>query len=163
PTEGETDIPAILNNVNQAAPADVRLFAFGVGDDVDTVLLDSLVQDHHGTSAYVRPGERLDEAVSALYVRVATPVLTDVSLNVDLSVRYGIVTPYTSYLITDDNILTEEGRNTAAAQTAATATEQPSTGAVAVDEAAAAGGMAGSDKAAAPPQNAQTGEDTNGD
>ena len=83
PTEGEVDVPAILNNIRQAAPDNVRLFAFGVGDDVDTILLDTLVQDHHGASSYVRPGERLDEVVSAFYARVSTPLLTDVTLQVE--------------------------------------------------------------------------------
>ncbi len=31
----------------------MRLFAFGVGYDVDTFLLDSLAQAHHGTITYV--------------------------------------------------------------------------------------------------------------
>jgi Ca-activated chloride channel family protein len=34
---------------------------------------------------------------------------------VDLSVRFGVVTPYTSYLITEDDIFTEEGRREVAA------------------------------------------------
>jgi Ca-activated chloride channel homolog len=244
PTEGETEISAILDNVREAAPANVRLFAFGVGDDVDTVLLDTLVQDHHGSSAYVRPGERLDEAVSTFYARVSTPLLTDVELQVegvtveeiypqplpdifagsqlvvvgtyrdggpatitlsgqvdgesqsyvyedrsftteggdeflprlwttrkigylltqirlhgenpewvdaivDLSIRYGIVTPYTSYLITEDDILTEEGRAGAAEAVATQAAAEPS-GAAAVDQSQATSQLADSDMAASP-------------
>lgn len=82
PTAGVTDVSAILRNVAQAAPDNVRLFAFGVGDDVNTTLLDTLAQDHHGASAYVRPGERLDEAVSGFYAKVQTPLLSDLKLEV---------------------------------------------------------------------------------
>ncbi len=205
PTEGVTDSDQILRDVNNAAPNNVRLFTFGVGDDVDTILLDSLADDNHGASAYVRPGERLDEAVSAFYAKVQAPVLADLNIDfgnilvsdlypdplpdlfagsqlvlvgryrdggntiitlkgtvngeprafeygdqrfreaggddfiprlwatrkigyllnqirlkgeneewvesiVNLSVRYGIVTPYTSYLITEDDVLSTEGR-----------------------------------------------------
>jgi Ca-activated chloride channel family protein len=205
PTEGVTDSNQILRDVNNAAPGNVRLFTFGVGDDVDTILLDSLADDNHGASAYVRPGERLDEAVSAFYAKVQAPVLADLKIDfgnvlvsdmypdplpdlfdgsqlvlvgryrdggnttitlsgtvngearsfeygdqrfreaggddfiprlwatrkigyllnqirlkgeneewveaiVNLSVRYGIVTPYTSYLITEDDVLSTEGR-----------------------------------------------------
>ena len=39
-------------------PRSLRLFAFGVGYDVDTFLLDSLAQEHHGTSTYVLPSDR---------------------------------------------------------------------------------------------------------
>lgn len=81
PTEGETNIQRILEDVKDAAPDNVRLFAFGVGDNVNTVLLDMLAQQHRGSTAYVRPGERIDEAVSALYARVSTPLLTDIALD----------------------------------------------------------------------------------
>ncbi|GAB4573647.1 MAG: VIT domain-containing protein [Anaerolineae bacterium] len=80
PTEGETEIDAILDNVAAEAPDNVRLFSFGVGDDVDAFLLDQLAQDNRGTSAYVRPGERIDEEVGALYAKVNAPVLTNIDL-----------------------------------------------------------------------------------
>ncbi len=54
-TEGITDTPLLLDAVKQAAPDNVRIFAFGVGDDVDPILLDSLAQNHRGTTTYVRP------------------------------------------------------------------------------------------------------------
>jgi Ca-activated chloride channel family protein len=81
PTEGVTDSAQILNDVNNAAPANVRLFAFGVGDDVDTILLDSLADENHGASAYVRPGQAIDETVSAFYNKVQAPLLTDLELD----------------------------------------------------------------------------------
>ena len=55
PTAGETDPDRIIANVAAAAPKSVRLFAFGVGYDVDTVLLDALSSGQRGTSVYVRP------------------------------------------------------------------------------------------------------------
>ncbi|GAP06825.1 uncharacterized protein containing a von Willebrand factor type A (vWA) domain [Anaerolinea thermolimosa] len=81
PTVGELDTQQILENVARVAPGNVRLFTFGVGYDVDTVLLDSLSGEHHGLSTYVKPGESLGEAVSAFYERIGTPVMTDLSLH----------------------------------------------------------------------------------
>ncbi len=81
PTTGETDSERILANFAASAPADLRLFAFGVGYDVDTFLLDSLAEEHHGSSAYVLPDERLDETLSAFYAKISTPVLTDLELD----------------------------------------------------------------------------------
>ncbi|MCC6314423.1 MAG: VWA domain-containing protein, partial [Thermomicrobiales bacterium] len=219
PTEGETDVARILRNIDDAAPDNVRLFTFGVGDDVDTLLLDGLSTDHHGRSTYVRPGQSLDEAVSAFYAGISAPVLADLKVDwgnalisdvspdplpdlfagsqlvvvgryteggattitltgtvdgerrtyafpnqilptargdgwlprlwatrrigyllnqirlsgenrelvdeiVRLSVRFGIVTPYTSYLLTEDDILSEEGR-TRVAQDVMTQAAQP--------------------------------------
>jgi Ca-activated chloride channel family protein len=83
PTSGVVDTPLILNNIDQAATSNLRIFPFGVGDDVDTVLLDTLAQQERGVSAYVRPGERVDEQVSSFYAKVSTPVLADLSLEVD--------------------------------------------------------------------------------
>lgn len=80
-TEGITDTPMLLDNVAAAMPANARLFAFGVGDDVDTVLLDTLAQNHRGATTYVRPGQSIDESVSAFYARVGAPVLTDIALD----------------------------------------------------------------------------------
>ncbi len=83
PTEGVTEIEQILANVRAAAGANVRLFAFGVGDDVNTALLDGLAANHRGTTGYVRPYEQVDEEVSAFYARISTPVLTDIALDFD--------------------------------------------------------------------------------
>lgn len=210
-TEGETNSQNILGNLENAARSNVRIFTFGVGDDVDTLLLDAIVRDHRGTGSYVRPSERIDEEVASLYNKISAPVLTDVALDfggaqvellypdqlsdlfageqltlvgryrgemenvsitlsgtvsgqkqtfvysgldfpgraggesfiarlwatrrigdllnkirlngenqelidsiISLSVRYGIITPYTSFLITEDDILSGEGRGRAA-------------------------------------------------
>ncbi len=91
PTEGVIDREQILQAFASAAPSTVRLFAFGVGYDVDTVLLDSLAQAHHGATTYVAPGESLDEAVSAFYARITSPVLTDLQLD------FGRITAYDYY------------------------------------------------------------------
>ena len=81
PTEGEVDSTKIIDNFARYAPEDLRLFAFGVGYDVDTYLIDSLTQEHHGSSTYVKPGDRLDEILSAFYSKISTPVLTNLSLD----------------------------------------------------------------------------------
>ncbi len=83
PTIGETDPERIVDNVTRAAAKSVRLFAFGVGNDVDAVLLDQLSAALRGTSVYVRPGQKIDEAVSDVYSRISAPVLLDVRLAVE--------------------------------------------------------------------------------
>lgn len=83
PTEGEVETDRILANFAHETLPNVRLFAFGVGDDVNTILLDTLAQEQRGTSDYVRPGERIDEEVSAFYAKVSTPLLADVAIEVE--------------------------------------------------------------------------------
>lgn len=81
PTEGVVDSDEILARARTSAPDSARLFAFGVGWDVDTVLLDTLAADHGGTTTYVSPGEEIDVTVAALYAKVSSPVLTDPTLD----------------------------------------------------------------------------------
>ncbi|RIK18070.1 MAG: hypothetical protein DCC52_16255, partial [Chloroflexi bacterium] len=52
-----------------------------VGDDVNTLLLDSLSERQRGASAYVRPGEDIEETVSSFYAKVSTPVLSDLKID----------------------------------------------------------------------------------
>jgi Ca-activated chloride channel family protein len=257
PTEGVVDSQQILDNLAADVPQNLSLFAFGVGYDVDTFLLDSLAQANHGSSSYVLPGERLDEILSGFYARISTPVLTNLSLDfgdlaaydiypeplpdlflgsqivvvgryreggaaeihlsglvngesqvfrypdegfdrdsrgrsaaiaslprlwatrkigfllnrtrlqgadqetidqiVRLSIRYGIVTPYTSYLVTEPLPLgaAEQERIAAEAfsQLQAIGTA-PASGQAAVEKAAVQGSLAGADAAAAPPAEA---------
>ena len=83
PTVGEVESDKIIANLNESSPGNLSLFAFGVGYDVDTYLLDSLAQAHHGSSTYVVPGEPLDEILSAFYNKISSPVLTDLQLDFD--------------------------------------------------------------------------------
>jgi Ca-activated chloride channel family protein len=83
PTEGITEIDQIIANVVSAALENLRVFTFGVGDDVNTVLLDTLAQQNRGATGYVRSHERIDEEVSALYAKIKTPILTNLELDFD--------------------------------------------------------------------------------
>jgi Ca-activated chloride channel family protein len=249
PTEGVVETDLILNNVKQAARSNVRVFTFGVGDDVNTLLLDTMARELRGASAYVRPGERIDEQVSAFYAKVSTPVLADIELTfrgarvddtypyplpdlfagtqlvlvgryrdggpatvtlegtvnaktqrfvyedltfednggddfipplwatrkigyllnqirlhgesqelvdeiVELSIRYGIITPYTSFLVEEPNMaLSREGRDEIARETyrsMATAVPAPAAGAAAVDKAVEQAQLEAAEAPAAP-------------
>ena len=239
-TEGVVETDRILSNVSDAAGPNARLFTFGVGNDVNTVLLDRLAQDHRGVSAYVRPGMDIEEEVSAFYAKISTPLLSDIALDwgevhvedtypyplpdlfagtqlvlvgryrqggpatitlrgvvndqpqtfayedvtfrsrggddfiprlwarrkigyllgqirlhgesdevieeiIELSVRYGIITPYTSFLVDETaDVLTEQGRETVVekeVEKVIQATPAPAYGAEAVDRAAEEGTM----------------------
>lgn len=91
PTSGETDNEKIIKNMARAnksgtdeAAADrlARLFVFGVGDDVNTHLLDRLAEGNGGASNYVRPSQDIEEAVSSLYSKMSHPVLSDVKVKI---------------------------------------------------------------------------------
>jgi Ca-activated chloride channel family protein len=79
PSAGETDPERIAERAEQGRGR-FRVFSFGVGDDVNTYLLDRLTERARGTTEYVRPGENIERAVGSLAAKVASPVLTDVSI-----------------------------------------------------------------------------------
>ena len=246
PTEGVTDADRIIANVGRQVSENVRIFAFGVGDDVNTFLLDTIAQDNRGASSYVRPHESIEEEVSTFYAKISTPLLADIELDfgdlrvedtypyplpdlfagtqlvvigryreggrtdvilrgqingeeqefvyenmrfadrggeefiprlwatrkigyllneirlhgegrelideiVDLSVRYGIMTPYTSFLVEEEHdIFTHEGREEAAQEmwAQATAVPAPAAGAEAVQDAENREALRSTEKAA---------------
>ncbi len=251
PTMGETDVTRIIDNVGGAAPDNVRIFPFGVGYDVNTVLLDTIAQNHRGASGYVRPEEAIDEKVSAFYAKVSTPLLSDISIDwggmevddvypyplpdlfagtqlvvvgryrnggeatitlngqvngqpqefaykgvtfeqeggkdfiarlwatrkigtllqqirlhgeekelvdeiVDLSIRYGIITPYTSFLVEETELaLSEAGRQGISDQVAAQATAAPAVGGEAVQRSEAEKALSNVQAPAAAPMATQ--------
>jgi Ca-activated chloride channel family protein len=83
PTAGIQTTDGILSATEEVAPANTQLFAFGVGYDVDTTLLDALASDFVGSSHYVLPEEDIADEVSRLYEQVSTPVLADVQISID--------------------------------------------------------------------------------
>jgi len=80
PSVGESDPERIAERAEQGRGR-FRVFSFGVGDDVNTYLLDRLTERARGTTEYVRPGENIEQAVGALAAKVASPVLTDLALS----------------------------------------------------------------------------------
>ncbi|MFP3896375.1 MAG: VIT domain-containing protein [Anaerolineales bacterium] len=80
-TEGEIRTKVILEHIKESASERVQIFAFGVGYDVNTILLDRLSQEHNGTSSYVKPDESIEHVISSFYDKIASPVLERVSLD----------------------------------------------------------------------------------
>ncbi|HEY6091129.1 MAG TPA: VIT domain-containing protein [Gemmatimonadales bacterium] len=77
---GEMDPERIAQQAEQGR-GHFRVFSFGIGDDVNTFLLDRLTERAHGTTEYIRPGENIESAVGTLAAKIASPVLTDVAIS----------------------------------------------------------------------------------
>lgn len=79
PSVGEQD-PERLAGIAERSGGGARVFAFGIGYDVNTHLLDRLSEAGRGTTEYVEPGESVEEAVGLLAARIHHPVLTDLRI-----------------------------------------------------------------------------------
>ncbi|MCY2929782.1 MAG: VWA domain-containing protein, partial [Planctomycetota bacterium] len=88
PTVGLTEDKDILREVKKANTCNARVFAFGVGYDVNVQLLERLINDNNGRSEYVKPAEPIEAKVSSLYNKVKNPVMTDLTLSIrDLGLK----------------------------------------------------------------------------
>ncbi|MCK4851413.1 MAG: hypothetical protein KAT11_08680, partial [Phycisphaerae bacterium] len=81
PTVGKTDEGKIIAASVKDNTAKARLFALGVGYDVNVRLIDKLVAENQGLSDYVKPGEPLEAKVSNMYAKIKNPVMTDIQIS----------------------------------------------------------------------------------
>ena len=84
PTAGETGVPALRELARKlVGERGARVFVFGVGSDVHTVLLDDLAEVGRGTRQYVRVDEDIEERVSDLCAKIGRPVMSDLVVSID--------------------------------------------------------------------------------
>jgi Ca-activated chloride channel family protein len=96
PTVGITGVADILKNVEAANTRRSRLFVFGVGNDVNTELLDKVSSRNRGVSVYVGENEDLEVALSSYYEKISSPLLADLALTfkgIEVSDAYPRILP----------------------------------------------------------------------
>jgi Ca-activated chloride channel family protein len=83
PTVGTRDIKAIIGNAKNNNLNRTRVFGFGVGHDVNTVLLDAISKDGRGMSEYMKADEEMEIKLSNFFRKVANPVLSNITIDFD--------------------------------------------------------------------------------
>jgi hypothetical protein len=81
PTVGDTDPTKILKDATSRNDNKVHLFSFGVGNDVNTFLLDQLAARNNGAADYIAPKEDLELKLSNFFEKVNSPVMTDMDID----------------------------------------------------------------------------------
>ena len=76
PTVGITGESQIVKNVKEVA-GKTRVFCFGIGNDVNTHLLDKITESTRAFSQYVLPSEDIEVKVSQFYTKINEPVMAD--------------------------------------------------------------------------------------
>ena len=79
PTVGESNPERIASQAENDRDR-ARIFAFGIGYDVNTYLLDRLSAAGRGATEYVEPGEDVESALSTLAQKIRHPVLVDLEI-----------------------------------------------------------------------------------
>ena len=81
PTVGETSVDGIMKTVSEKSKGLTRIFAFGVGTDVNTHLLDRIAEETRAASQYVLPDEDTEVKLSSFFSKINDPVMADLSLD----------------------------------------------------------------------------------
>ena len=82
PTVGETDPERVADQADRGR-GPFRVFALGIGYDVNTYLLDRLTERARGVAQYIAPGGDIEQVVGSLATKLASPVMTDLALSGD--------------------------------------------------------------------------------
>lgn len=81
PTIGETDDDNLLKKIENLNDNKTRIFTFGIGNEINTHLLDKITEISRATRSYITPDEDIEIKISSFYDKVQSPVLTDLSLS----------------------------------------------------------------------------------
>jgi len=81
PSAGVVDRTQIIARAKDRLPAHARVYTFGIGHDLDEVLLRRLADQTRGTSAFVRGDAELELAISNFQKAISHPVLSDLALD----------------------------------------------------------------------------------
>jgi len=81
PTVGTTDADEILKKVEAANQGNIRVFTFGIAQNLDVPLLDRIAEKTNGYRQYVAPGKEIETEVSNFFCKVSNPVLSNLSLD----------------------------------------------------------------------------------
>ncbi|MCZ6701598.1 MAG: VIT domain-containing protein [Ignavibacteria bacterium] len=80
PTIGETIDDKLIKKITSLNNKDVRIFTFGIGNEINTHLLDKITESTKATRTYISPNEDIEIKISNFYDKVQSPVLTYLSL-----------------------------------------------------------------------------------
>ena len=80
PTIGETIDDKLIKKIKSLNNKDVRIFTFGIGNEINTHLLDKITESTKATRSYISPNEDIEIKISNFYDKVQSPVLTNLSL-----------------------------------------------------------------------------------
>jgi len=80
PTVGEIRQEQLINFVEKNNTNNTRIFTFGIGNDINTLLLDKITELSNAHRTYITPEEDIEVKISNFYTKVSSPVLTDLSV-----------------------------------------------------------------------------------
>ncbi len=81
PSAGEIDYAKIEENVKRAGAENVRIFAFGIGNDANDSLLNELTTASGGAVEYARETEDIGAKLKLFYDKLRQPILSNLTIS----------------------------------------------------------------------------------
>ncbi|HPN29840.1 MAG TPA: VIT domain-containing protein [bacterium] len=78
PTIGETSEEILLKKIKNEKLGNIKIFTLGIGDDLNSYLLDKITSITKGYRSYISEKEDIELKISGFYNAIQSPVLTDV-------------------------------------------------------------------------------------
>jgi hypothetical protein len=83
PTWGETFVPNIVRNVKEANSKNVRIFSFGVGEDISKPLLVQMAVENGGYAEFIDQDDDIAWVIGNHFKRISKPVLTNLEIRIE--------------------------------------------------------------------------------
>ena len=83
PTIGEMNDEKLVKRILSTNKTNSRIFTFGIGDEINTHLLDKITDETKAWRTYVSNDEDIEIKVSNFYDKIQSPVLSDLKLDFD--------------------------------------------------------------------------------
>ena len=93
PTINETNEDRLVEFVKRRKNQSVRIFTFGIGDDINTRLLDKITAVTNAYRTYITPKEDIEVKISNLYTKIQSPVMTNLKIIADNDIRLTEIYP----------------------------------------------------------------------
>jgi len=81
PTIGITEIDSIINFTTEMNTMGIRLFSFGIGDNLSRTLLTNLSLQNNGYSTYISSDDSIALLVNNHFSRISKPIISDLNLD----------------------------------------------------------------------------------
>ena len=81
PTVGTLDPETILENVAESNRNNVKIFSFGIGDNLNRNLITRLANENHGYSTYIASDDSIAILVNNHFTKISKPLITNMSIN----------------------------------------------------------------------------------